>query len=126
MEIDRRTFTAGSIAAATLPARTADAVPAGNQQTYGLITQLLTTPAQRGELVQCLAAGTKNMPGCLSYVIAVDEGRDDAVWVTEIWTDSESHAASLKLPAVQQAMMKGRPLITGVGTKAATHPAAGV
>lgn len=91
---------------------------------YGLIGQLLTTAANRDALVQILVAGTKNMPGCVSYVVALDADRDDAVWVTEVWTDKESHAASLKLPAVQDAMMKGRPLITGMGTRITTRPVA--
>ena len=93
---------------------------------YGLISQLLTTAAQRDALVQLLAAGTKNMPGCLSYVVALDADRADAVWVTEVWTDKESHVASLKLPAVQEAMTKGRPLITGMGPRITTQPVAGV
>jgi quinol monooxygenase YgiN len=93
---------------------------------YGLISQLVTFPEKRNELVQILAAGTKDMPGCLSYVIAKDASRDDTVWVTEVWTDSESHAASLKLPAVQEALTKGRPLIVGMGTRTATHPVAGI
>jgi quinol monooxygenase YgiN len=93
---------------------------------YGLINQLVTFPEKRNELVQILATGAKDMPGCLSYVIAEDASRHDAVWVTEVWTDSESHAASLKLPAVQVALTKGRPLIVGRGSRAATHPVAGI
>ncbi|WP_428376101.1 putative quinol monooxygenase [Lichenicoccus sp.] len=93
---------------------------------YGLISQLMAKPEQRDELVQTLAAATKDMPGCVSYVIALDASRDDAVWITEVWKDSESHAASLKLPAVQEAMIKGRPLITGMGSRVTTHPVAGV
>lgn len=92
---------------------------------YGLISQLLTTAANRDALVQILAAGTKNMPGCVSYVIALDGDRADAVWVTEVWADKDSHAASLKLPAVQDAMTKGRPLITGMGTRITTQPVSG-
>ncbi|WP_419729064.1 putative quinol monooxygenase [Lichenicola sp.] len=49
------------------------------------------------------------MPGCLSYIIAEDATRGDAIWITAVWTDSESHAASLGLPAVWTAVTKGRP-----------------
>jgi hypothetical protein len=41
------------------------------------------------------------MPGCLSYIVAKDAADADALWITEVWTDKDSHAASLKLPAVQ-------------------------
>jgi quinol monooxygenase YgiN len=93
---------------------------------YGLIRQLVTFPEKRDELVQILAVGTKDMPGCLSYVIAEDASRDDTVWVTEVWADSESHSASLELPAVHEALTRGRQLIVGMGTRTATHPVAGI
>jgi quinol monooxygenase YgiN len=93
---------------------------------YGLISQLVTLPEKRDELVQILAEGTQGMPGCLSYIIAKDVSRDDAVWVTEVWTDEESHAASLELPAVQEALTKGRPLIAAMGSRTTTRPIAGV
>ena len=93
---------------------------------FGLISQLLVLPEARDELVRILAGATKAMPGCLSYIIARDASRDDAVWVTEVWTDADSHAASLRLPAVQEALAQGQPLITGMGTRTTTHPVAGV
>ncbi len=89
---------------------------------YGLISQFMTQPEKRDELVQVLAEGSKGMPGCLSYVVARDATRDDAIWVTEVWTDKRSHANSLGLPAVQVALGKGRPLITGMGTRIETLP----
>ena len=96
---------------------------------FGLISQMMTKPEHRDELVRILAAATDGMPGCLSpgclsYVVALDATRDDAVWITEVWTDSDTHAASLKLPEVQAAMAQGRPLITGMGPRTTTRPVA--
>ena len=93
---------------------------------YGLISQLITRPEHMDELVQLLASATKEMPGCLSYVISLDATRDDAIWITEVWRDSSSHAASLKLPQIQTAMTEGKRLITGMGSRTATHPVAGI
>ena len=93
---------------------------------HGLISQLMVLPDQRDALVRILAAATTGMPGCLSYIIAEDAARPDAVWITEVWTDAESHAASLALPAVQAAMTQGRPLITAMGARTTTHPVAGI
>ncbi len=93
---------------------------------FGLISQFMTKPAQRDELAGILAAATRGMPGCLSYVIARDAARDDALWVTEVWTDHASHAASLERPAVREALTKGRALITGMGSRTMTEPVAGV
>ncbi len=125
MDLDRRTFTLGSLVGLTAFNADADAAPARSGSMYGLITQFMTRPDQRDELIRILATGTKGMPGCLSYVIAEDAARDDAIWVTEVWTDAESHAASLRLPAVQEALAKGRPMIAGVGSRIATRPVAG-
>lgn len=90
--------------------------------TYGLIGQMLVAPENRDALVSILVEGTRDMPGCLSYQVAKDASRPDAIWVTEVWTDKDSHANSLKLPAVQAAIAKGRPLITGMGIRAETIP----
>ncbi len=93
---------------------------------YGLISQLTTKPEHRDGLVRILAATTKEIPGCLSYIIALDTTKDDAIWVTEVWHNAESHAASLKLPGIQAAMTQGRQLITGMGPRTTTHPIAGI
>ncbi|WP_442622782.1 putative quinol monooxygenase [Parasphingopyxis sp.] len=93
---------------------------------YGLIGQLIAQPGKRGDLIAILSAATGDMPGNLAYVIAEDHENEDAIWVTEIWDSAESHAASLGLPAIQQAMAEGRPLIAGMGHRFETTPVAGV
>jgi quinol monooxygenase YgiN len=65
------------------------------------------------------------MPGCLSYVVAKDPADDNAIWITEVWDAEASHAASLSLPAVQQAIARGRPLIAGMGARWVTTPVGG-
>lgn len=89
---------------------------------YGLINQFFAAPENRDALISLLVAGTRDMPGCISYVIAKDATRNDSIWVTEVWRDKESHDDSLKLPSVQAALAKGRPLLTGVGTRVETIP----
>ncbi len=39
---------------------------------YGLISQLTMNSEHRDELIQILAAATKDMSGCLNYIIALD------------------------------------------------------
>ena len=92
---------------------------------YGLIGQMVAVPGKRDELVAILAEGTAGMPGCISYVVALDAKDADAIWITEVWTDKASHAASLALPAVKAAIAKGRPLIAGFRTHIETIPVAG-
>ena len=92
---------------------------------YGLITKFKTAAGQRDALIAILTAETSGLPGCLSYVVAKDATEDDAVWITEVWNTRESHQASLTLPAVQQAIAKGRPLIAGFGARFETQPVGG-
>src|SRR6478752_4850401 len=86
-----------------------------NKPMYGLIGQMKAAPGKRDELVAILSESTQGMPGCLSYIVAKDATDADALWITEGWTDKDSHAASLKLPAVQAAIAKARPIIAGFG-----------
>ena len=93
---------------------------------YGLIAKLTSTPGQRDALQAILLENEGGMPGCLSYIVAQDPADPDALWVTEVWDTQESHAASLKLPSVQQAIARGRPLIAGFSNRVVTAPIGGI
>ena len=93
---------------------------------YGLIAKIRVVTGQRDMLAAILIQGTSAMPGCLSYVVAADVGDRDALWVTEVWDSSASHRASLSLPAVQQAIANGKPLIAGFAERFETEPLGGV
>ena len=92
---------------------------------YGLIGKMKTVPGHRDAMIAILLDGTGEMPGCLSYVIARDPGDADAIWITEAWDSQDSHKASLSLPAVQQAIARGRPMIAGFGERFETEPVGG-
>lgn len=114
------------LTAATLAAT---AIPAAARETrlrYGLIGQMLSQPGQREKLVAILAESTQAIPGCLSYIVALDTANPDAIWITEVWDSKDSHAASLQLPAVRAAIAKARPLIAGFPQSFETVPVAGV
>ena len=93
---------------------------------YGRIGKLVATPGKRDELAALLIGATKNIPGCLSYVVALDSGNADALWVTEVWDSSASHKASLTLPSVLVAIGVGRPLIADFESAVETTPLGGV
>ena len=92
---------------------------------YGLIGKITAVAGRRDALAGILIDGTASMPGCLSYVVAVDPADPDALWVTEVWDSQASHQASLQLPAVQAAITKGRPLIAGFSNRVETAPIGG-
>ena len=92
---------------------------------YGLIGKIVATTGQRDALSAVLLENMGEMPGCLSYVVAQDPSDPDALWVTEVWNNQESHRNSLSLPAVQAAITRGRPLIVGFGERFETDPIGG-
>jgi len=92
---------------------------------YGLIGKMIASPGKRDELISILLDGTKNMPGCISYVIAKDSTEEDALWITEVWESQKQHAESLSLPNVQNAIAKGKPMIAGFGERFETNPVGG-
>jgi quinol monooxygenase YgiN len=92
---------------------------------YGLIGKIIVVSGQREAFISILLKGTDEMPGCLSYIIARDTADPEAIWVTEVWDSQASHQASLALPAVQEAIAQGRPLIAGFGERFVTEPVGG-
>lgn len=92
---------------------------------YGLIGKMQAVSGQRDALAAVLLEGLVSMPGCLSYIVANDPHDQDALWITEVWVDLESHHASLALPSVRAAIERGRPLIAGFGERFETQPIGG-
>lgn len=92
---------------------------------YGLIGKMSAVSGRRDELISILLEGLGGLPGCLSYVVARDPADPDGVWITEVWDSQASHQASLSLPAVQQAIARGKPLIAGFGERFETEPVGG-
>ena len=69
-----------------------------------------------------LAGIGPGMPGCKSYIVATEPTDPNAIWITEVWDNKESHAASLQLPAVKQVIAAARPLIAGFSNRVETVP----
>ena len=93
---------------------------------WGMIGKIKAQPGQRAALAAVLTAGSGTMPGCLGYVVSEDLADADALWVTEYWDSKASHDASLSLPAVKDAIAKGRPLIAGFERGAELRPISGL
>ena len=107
MSLDRRAFVLAS-ATATLVG-SATPAPAAQTGLYGLMSSLTAKSGHRDELAAILAGASEGLPGCRSYVVALDTSRDDMIWVTEVWESKELHEASLKTPKVMDAIARGRP-----------------
>jgi quinol monooxygenase YgiN len=92
---------------------------------YGLIGKMRTIEGRRDEMIAILLEGTDAMPGCRSYIVAADPTDADALWITEVWDNKESHRASLQLPGVKAAIARGRPLIVAFESQTETVPVGG-
>jgi quinol monooxygenase YgiN len=91
---------------------------------YGLIGKMTAVAGQRDALLKILLQ-VESMPSCLSYVIARDPRDPDAIWITEVWESQQSHAASLTIPAVRDAITRARPLIAAFADQVITDPIGG-
>jgi quinol monooxygenase YgiN len=89
---------------------------------YGLIGKFSAQSGRRDELIAVMTEGSVSMPGCLSYVIAKDAADADALWVTEVWDNKQSHVASLNIPEVKATITRAMPLIAGFDQHTETEP----
>ncbi|MBC7788598.1 MAG: antibiotic biosynthesis monooxygenase, partial [Anaerolineae bacterium] len=48
---------------------------------YGLIGKMTVVSGQRDTVVTLLLESTDAMPGCLSYVVALDPADADGIWI---------------------------------------------
>jgi len=124
MAVARRSFLGGGLALAML-GEVAVAAPEASA-VYGMIGKMKARPGQRAALAAILGEGTGAMPGCRNYIVAEDLADADALWITEIWDSKAAHDASLALPAVKDAIRRGRPLIAGFELGAELRPLSGV
>jgi quinol monooxygenase YgiN len=95
---------------------------------YGLFGKFIAQPGQRDALAALLleaAALLRDAPGCEQYIVSVSESEPDAVWVSEVWSSREEHAASLTREDVRALIGRGRPLIAGMGERFEVTPLGG-
>jgi quinol monooxygenase YgiN len=108
---DRRQIVIGGALAAAIPG----AAMGDESEKYGLFGKLVAAPGKRDELIGYLGEGTGAMPGNILYVLSTSATDPDAVWIYEVWETKQHHADSLKLPSVQAAIARARPIIAGFG-----------
>ena len=72
-------------------------------------------PGKRDELVTRLTQRSALLSdaGCLLYEVGIKDEDPDTVFVVELWTSADAHAASLKIPEVRESIAAARPLLSG-------------
>jgi len=101
------------------------AAPKEEKAMYGMIGKMTTAAGKRAEVLSLLLQAVKEMPGCLSYVVAEDSADENGIWITEVWDSKDSHDASVSLPEVKKAIAAARPMIAGFSNQTVTTPVGG-
>ena len=85
-------------------------------------------PARVDEFVALLrdaALDLEDFEACLLYLVSQEAENPDVVWVSEVWVDNESHAASLENPHVRSVIERALPLLAGPPEALHLRPAGG-
>lgn len=83
--------------------------------TFANAGKLGAVPGRRDELVARLTQRSALLrdAGCLLYEVGINDDEPDTVFVMELWTSADAHAASLALPEVRDSIAAARPLLSG-------------
>lgn len=84
---------------------------------FGMYAKFTAKPGQRDALAEILleaAAAAEAVEECELYIINFTGDDPDILWVTEIWSHKDAHAASLTQEATRTAIQRAMPLISGV------------
>ncbi|WP_131104141.1 putative quinol monooxygenase [Ornithinimicrobium sufpigmenti] len=83
--------------------------------TFANVGTLQAHPGRAEDLVAILTEPSADLGahGCLQYDVGISSDDPDTVVVIERWKSADAHAGSLALPAVQEAIQRARPLLTG-------------
>jgi quinol monooxygenase YgiN len=78
-----------------------------------MIGRIQATPGNRDALARALVDEVGEMPGCLSYLVAVEPADADGVWISECWVDEEAHLAWLASAPTRDLVERIAPLMVG-------------
>jgi quinol monooxygenase YgiN len=71
------------------------------------------------------AEAARQDDSCLLYFVSRSLEDDDAIWVTEAWTDRDAHGAALQDEATKAMISRARPLIAGFSDRSEFRPVGG-
>lgn len=94
---------------------------------FGMHGCINAQPGQGDALAAILleaAEAARDDDSCLLYFVSRSLD-DDAIWVTEAWTDREAHDAALHDEATKATIARARPLIAGFSGRSEFRPVGG-
>ena len=95
---------------------------------FGMHGCINAHPGQGDALAAILleaAEAAQNDDSCRLYFVSRSLDDDDAIWVTEAWTDRAAHVAALENEATRATIARARPLIAGFSGRSEFRPVGG-
>jgi quinol monooxygenase YgiN len=84
---------------------------------FALINRLTAKPGKRAEVVRILLDSGERFgdnPACLLYLVSEDADDADVIWVQDLWTSEQEHAAALAAPELRSYIERALPLLEGM------------
>ena len=81
---------------------------------YAQYTRFTCKPGKAPMLVGILTKANgivSTAAGCRLYIINRDAGKEDTIWVTELWDSAEDHAMSLTMDGCKELITEAMPLL---------------
>jgi quinol monooxygenase YgiN len=95
---------------------------------FGLQVRFQAKRGKGAELAELLLQAARSLTDhedCRLYLVSAFPDDEDAVSVTEIWTDADAHAASLELEVTRALIERARPLIAEIQERTDLLPLGG-
>jgi quinol monooxygenase YgiN len=84
---------------------------------YALLDKVTAKPGRRDEVVGILIESGKlfdDDQACLLYLVTESTDDPDVIWVWDLWTSAEDHAAALRAPELRPFVERTIPLLEGM------------
>jgi len=85
-------------------------------------------PGKRDDVAAILLDSGKSFnsnSACLLYLVYEDRGNPNVIWVEDVWTDKNEHAAAMGTPEMRSQIMKCMPLLEGMPEQIELAPVGG-
>ena len=91
-----------------------------------MIGRIEATSGNRYALAHALAAEVGEMPGCVTYMVAVKPGDENGVWIAEAWVSAEAHREWLESESTRALVARIRPWMVGYEQRHELVPVGGL
>ena len=81
---------------------------------YALINKMAVKPGKRDDVINILIESGKafdDNPSCILYLIYKDKKDPNVIWIEDVWTSKDNHAAAMSTPQMRAYIDESLPLL---------------